>query len=123
MGGALLGVDALGCLRSLRARSALDGVSWVQGGLVESAVDRSLAACNRIGAVVCSLPGRRSLRELDAVSVSVIPETYDATNSVPFRSIACMTIARRRARAMRALRMLDRLAIAKAQSLSLSWPL
>ena len=29
---ALLGFDALGCLRSLRARSALDGVSWVQGG-------------------------------------------------------------------------------------------
>ena len=26
------GVDAFGCLRSLRARSALDGVSWVQGG-------------------------------------------------------------------------------------------
>ena len=50
-------VDALGCLRSLRARSALDGVSWVQGGLVEIAVSRWLAACNRIGAVVCSLPG------------------------------------------------------------------
>src|ERR1700728_429844 len=31
-------VDALGCLRSLRARSALDGVSWVQGGSVEIAV-------------------------------------------------------------------------------------
>ena len=31
-------VDAFGCLRSLRARSALDGVSWVQGGLVEIAV-------------------------------------------------------------------------------------
>jgi hypothetical protein len=44
------------------------------------------------------------LRELDAVCVFVIPETYDATNSVPFRSIACMMIARRRARAMRALR-------------------
>jgi hypothetical protein len=28
------GVDALGCLCSLRARSALDGVSWVQGGSV-----------------------------------------------------------------------------------------
>ena len=28
----LPGIDALGCLRSLRARSALDGVSWVQGG-------------------------------------------------------------------------------------------
>jgi hypothetical protein len=26
------GFDAFGCLRSLRARSALDGVSWVQGG-------------------------------------------------------------------------------------------
>jgi hypothetical protein len=51
--------------------SALDGVSWVQGGLVESAVGRLLAACNRIGAVVCSLPGRRSLRELGAVSCLV----------------------------------------------------
>jgi hypothetical protein len=40
------------------ARSpALDGVSWVQGGLVESAVSRESAACNAIGAVVCSLPG------------------------------------------------------------------
>ena len=45
-----------GCLRSLRARSALDGVSWVQGGLVEIAVGQWLAACNRIRAVVCSLP-------------------------------------------------------------------
>jgi hypothetical protein len=26
------GVDALGCLCSLRARMALDGVSWAQGG-------------------------------------------------------------------------------------------
>ena len=49
-------VDALGCLRSLRARLALDGVSWVQGGLVEIAVSHWLAACNRIGAVICSLP-------------------------------------------------------------------
>ena len=31
---ALPDVDAFGYLRSLRARSALDGVSWVQGGLV-----------------------------------------------------------------------------------------
>jgi hypothetical protein len=30
--GVLSGVDAFGCLRSLRARSALDGVSWVQSG-------------------------------------------------------------------------------------------
>src|SRR5262249_51745205 len=39
------------------ARSqALDGVSWVQGGKVENAVGQGLAACYRIGAVVCSLP-------------------------------------------------------------------
>jgi hypothetical protein len=44
-------------------------------------------------------------------------------NSVPSRSIACMMIARRRARATLALRIVDRLAMAKAQSLSLSWPL
>jgi hypothetical protein len=55
-GDALPGVDAFGCLRSLRAQSALDGVSWAQGSLVESAVGRPLAACNRIGAMVCSLP-------------------------------------------------------------------
>ena len=64
-------VDALGCLRSLRARSALDGVSWVQGGLVEIAVSRWLAACNRIGAVVCSLPGASLLMELDLASCLV----------------------------------------------------
>ena len=64
-------VDALGCLRSLRARSAFNGVSWVQGGLVEIAVSRWLAACNRIGAVVCSSLGRRSSWELDSASCFV----------------------------------------------------
>jgi hypothetical protein len=40
MGGGLIvsDVDALGCLRFLRARVALDGVSWVQRGSVEIAV-------------------------------------------------------------------------------------
>jgi hypothetical protein len=42
-GGSSSGVDAFGCLRSLRARSALDGVSWVQGGSVEIAVGQRLA--------------------------------------------------------------------------------
>ena len=36
-----------GCLCSLRARSALDGVSLVQGGLVEGAVGRELAAATQ----------------------------------------------------------------------------
>src|SRR6476620_7207269 len=48
-------VDAFGCLRSLRARVALDGVSWVWSGSVEIAVGTS-AACYRIGAVIYSLP-------------------------------------------------------------------
>ena len=34
------GVHAVGRLRSLRAQAALDGVSWVQSGLVEIAVGR-----------------------------------------------------------------------------------
>ena len=84
------GERLFGCLRSLRARSALDGVSWVQGGSVEIAVSRWLACvfffifnCSRrlsslgfffffffffvllgsyrIGAIVCSLLGRRPL--------------------------------------------------------------
>src|SRR5262244_364120 len=38
-------IDAYGCLRSLRAHLALDGISWVQSGSVEIAVgqtDRTL---------------------------------------------------------------------------------
>ena len=70
-GGRLFVVDALGCLCSLRARLALDGVSWVQGGSVEIAVGQSQAACNRIRAVVCSLPRASLLLELDAASCLV----------------------------------------------------
>src|SRR5205814_6556741 len=53
-------IDACGCLRSLRAHVALDGVSWVRSGSVEIAVGQR-TACYRIGAVICSLP-RASLR-------------------------------------------------------------
>jgi hypothetical protein len=58
MGGGLVvsDLDALGCLRSLRARLALDGVSWVQRGSVEIAVSQKMTACYRIGAVIYSLP-------------------------------------------------------------------
>jgi hypothetical protein len=34
--------DVVGCLCSLRARMALDGVSWVRSGLVEIAVGRRI---------------------------------------------------------------------------------
>ena len=48
---------------------------------------------------------------------------YAGLNSVPCRSMACMMMARRRASAIRALRIVDRLAIANAQSLSFNGPL
>jgi hypothetical protein len=54
------------------ARSpALDGVSWVQGGLVQDAVGRGLAACNRIGPSSAPSLGRRSFWELDSASCFV----------------------------------------------------
>jgi len=121
-GSFLSDVGAFGCLRSLRAHLALDGVSWVQGGLVEIAVGQE-TACYRIDAVICALPGRRSARELGWTSVSLMPPGYAGLNSVPCRSMACMMIARRRASAIRALRIVDRLATANAQSLSFSAPL
>jgi hypothetical protein len=45
-----------------------------------------------------------------------LSRAYADANSVPSRSIACMMIARLRARAILALRIVDRFAIAKAQS-------
>ena len=118
----LPGIDALGCLCSLRARSALDGVSWVQGGSVEIAVGQRLAPATESAPSSAPSLGRRSSWELDSASCLVVCWAYISTNSVPSRSIACMMIARRRARATLALRIVDRLAILKAQSLSLSWP-
>jgi hypothetical protein len=77
-----------------------------------------------IGARGRSRPrGRRSSWELDSASYLLECEGLARTNSVPSGSIACMMIARRLARATRALRVVDRLGIAKAQSLSLIWPL
>lgn len=122
-GSFLSGIGAFGCLRSLRAHLALDGVSWVQSGSVEIAVgqtDRMLQ--NR----------RRHLLPPSGVAPlgsSVRPPLrlsllgYAGLNSVPYRNMACMIMARRRASAIRALRIVDRLAIANAQSLSFSGPL
>ena len=97
--------------------AALDGVSWVRSGSVEIAVGRLSTACSRIGAVICSLP-RASLRSGARFDLLSGWRSYAGLNSVPSRSMACMMMARRRARAIRALRIVDRLAIANAQSLS-----
>jgi 2-polyprenyl-6-methoxyphenol hydroxylase-like FAD-dependent oxidoreductase len=101
----------------------LDSYSDMAYGEVENALSLvEPRAAESTPSCAASL-GRRSLRELVAASCLRDRWIYAATNSVLFRSIACMMIARRRARAMRALRMVDRLPVAKAQSLSLSGPL
>ena len=82
-----------------------------------------LTACYRIGAVIYSLP-RASLRSGARFDLLFgWPCGYIGLNWVPCLSIACMMMARRRASATRALRIVDRLAIANAQSLSFSGPL
>jgi hypothetical protein len=83
-----------------------------------------LATCYKIGAVIHSLPwaSLRSGARFDLLFRLVLLG-YAGLNSVPCRSMACMMMESRRASAIRALRMVDRLAIAKAQSLSLSEPL
>ena len=60
-GGSVRAVAPVGCLRSLRAHLALDGVSSVQSASVKITVGQ-LAACHRIDAVICSL-GRRDTRD------------------------------------------------------------
>ncbi len=82
----------------------------------------NLAACYRIGAVICSLP-RASLRLGARFDLLSDWRCYAGLNWVPCSSMACMMMARRRASAIRALRIVDRLAIANAQSLSFSGPL
>src|SRR3954452_10728682 len=58
-------------------------------------------------------------RELGSASCSVITFDYAGLNSVLSRNIAGMMMASRRASAIRALRMVERFAIANAQSLIL----
>jgi hypothetical protein len=73
-----------------------------------------IAAGYKIHAVVCSHP-RASLLSSARCGLRLRdPWAYAATNSVPSRSFACMMMARRRARATRAFRIVDCLAIAKA---------
>src|SRR3954467_13434742 len=108
--GSLSHIDTFGCLRSLHAPVALDGVSWVQSGSVEIAigqVDRMLQ--------------NRSERPLPPWGIAPLGSSvgllrlmlgaYAGLNSVPCRSTACMMIARRPARAVGALLIVGRLEI------------
>ena len=55
--------------------------------------------------------------------ISVAGDHYAGLNSVLCRSIACMTMASRRASAIRAFRMVDRLPMASAHSFNFRGPL
>ena len=105
------------------AHLALDGVSWVQGGSVEIAVGRVDRMLQNRRRHLLPPSGVAPLGSSVGPPVSLMLLGYAGANSVPCRSIACMMIARRRASAIRALRIVDRLAIANAQSLSFSGPL
>src|SRR5215831_19432798 len=110
----------MGCLRSLRAHVALDGVSWVQSGSVEIAVgqtDRMLQ------------DRRHHLLPPSGVAPlgsSVRPPIWLSAARLGRLELGAVfehrvhMMARRRASAIRALRMVDRLAIANAQALSFS---
>jgi hypothetical protein len=92
------------------------GAAWLKSQSVDGST-----ACYRIGAVIHSLP-RASLPLGSSVRPPVRSALlgYAGLNSVPCRSMACMIIARRRASATRALRIVERLAMASAQSFSFS---
>src|SRR5215216_1514079 len=85
--------------------SAGCGAAWLKSQSAKR------AARYRIGAVICSLP-RASLRSGARFDLLSDWRYYAGLNSVPARSMACMMMARRRASAIRALRIVDRLAIA-----------
>src|SRR4051794_39705447 len=115
--------DACGCLRSLRAHVALDGVSWVQSGSVEIAVGQTDRMLQNRRHHLLPPSGVAPLGSSVRPPVRRVLLGYAGLNSVPCRSIACMMMASRRASAIRVLRIVDRLAIANAQSLSFSGPL
>ena len=99
---------------------ALDGVSCVQSGSVEIAIgqiDRMLQNRRRH---LLPPSGVAPLGSSGRPPVWRVVLGYAGLNSVPSRSMACMIMASRRASAIRALRIVDRLAIANAQSFSLS---
>ena len=94
-------------------------VAWLKPRSVEGSTARY-----SILAIICSLP-RASLPLGSSFRPPILfaGGSYAAAKSVPSRSIACMIMANRLARATRALRMFERFEIASAQVFSLSGPL
>ena len=98
------------------------GSAWVRAAMLKAqSAQVFAAACYRILAITGSLPRANApARELVAASFSSGSEPQAGLNSAPSRSMACMITESFRARATRACRMVDRLAMAKAQSFSFS---
>jgi hypothetical protein len=82
-----------------------------------------LTACYKIGAVICSLPRRRSARELGSTSCPAGAARLRRFELGAVSQHGVHDDGRRRASAIRALRIVDRLAIENVQSLSFSGPL
>src|SRR5262249_18762901 len=120
---ALGDVGAFGCLRSLRAHQALEGASRVQSGSVEIAVGQAARALHNPRRHLLPPAGVAPLGSSVRSPLRLRLLGYASSNSVPCRSMACMITARGRASAIFALRIVDRLAIAQAHSLSFSGPL
>ena len=113
-----------GRLRSLRAQWRLMGSAECRAAWLKSQsadwIGRMLQNCRRhLLPPSGSAPLGSSFRSPDLFGV----DGYAGLNSSPSRSMACMMMASRRASAMRALRIVERLAIANAQSFNFSAPL
>lgn len=94
------------------------GSAWVRAAMLKAQLAATDAGtCYRIDAIAGCLPGANTpAREL--VAAFFLFSFQAGLNSSPSRSMACMITASLRARATRACRMVDRLAMANAQSFS-----
>src|SRR5215469_9425554 len=94
----------MGCLRSLRAHQALDGVSWVQSGSVEVAVGGTSRVLQNRRRHLLPPSGGAPLGSSVRSPLRLRLLGYAGSNSVPCRNMACMITARRRASAILQLR-------------------
>ena len=102
---------------------ALDGVSWVRGGLVETALAaRGLAVRQNWRRPLLPPSGHAPPWELVSASDLWWQRGYAGSNSAPCFSMANMMTASLRASATRALRIVDRLAMSSAHVFSARLP-
>src|ERR1700680_4263972 len=102
---------------------ALDGVSWVRGGLVETALAaRGLAVRQNRRRPLLPPSGHAPPWELVSASDLWWRRVYAGSNSTPGFSMVNMMTVRLRASATRGLRIVDRLAMSSAHVFSARLP-